>query len=148
MSDNEVSKFVDTFPFQMMTPPEREAYVKGIEAVANMFALSQNEIIDPRTAVGVLRVLAAKIRGAHIPVMICLLLMGVGCGSPVKFVKEGATPQDFKNAQYDCKVQADRSAGAIAYRQDPLAHLNYISQARQDMFECLERQGWKVSSSK
>lgn len=77
------------------------------------------------------------------------LLLGLSSScsfTPVKFSKAGAQPGDFENAQYDCKVQADRSAGAIAYAQDPLAHLNYLGQARQEMVDCLVRQGWKAST--
>ena len=75
-----------------------------------------------------------------------LILVGtmlmVGCApTPVVFVKDGAQPGDFENAKYDCKVQGDQSAMAIAYARDPLSNLSYLSQARQDMIDCLTRRG-------
>lgn len=75
--------------------------------------------------------------------VLCAALTGCGGGKLI-LDKPGVTAQEFANDHYDCKVQGDRGSGAMAYRQDPLAHLAYLSQARQDMIECMQRRGYTV----
>lgn len=72
-----------------------------------------------------------------------IAVMVSGCGgAPVVLEKAGSQPGEFEDAKYDCSVQMDHSSGAIAYRQDPLAHMYYPVQARRDMLNCLKRKGW------
>jgi hypothetical protein len=71
-----------------------------------------------------------------------VVVMLSACASPVQMEKVGATPLDMKNDQYDCRQQWDASAGAIAYRLDPLAHLNELHHAGEYMQACFERKGW------
>ena len=48
-------------------------------------------------------------------------------------------------------MELDKSSAALAYRQNPTAHPEYVSQVFTDMNQCIERKGWKqvrCSSSK
>ena len=37
----------------------------------------------------------------------------------------------------------EKSPAAIAYRQNPTAHPDYLSQGSTDINQCIERKGWK-----
>lgn len=75
---------------------------------------------------------------------IILITLLAGCtAQPMMFTNDNEQPGDFERAKYECKVQIDRSAGAIAFAHDPMGNLYYISQARQDMIDCLQYKGWR-----
>lgn len=40
-------------------------------------------------------------------------------------------------------MEIDQSPAALAYRQNPTAHPEYVSQVFTDMNQCIERKGWK-----
>jgi len=40
-------------------------------------------------------------------------------------------------------MEMEQSPAAIAYRQNPTAHPDYVSQVFTDMNRCIERKGWK-----
>ena len=40
-------------------------------------------------------------------------------------------------------MEIDQSPAAMAYRQNPTAHPDYVSQVFTDMNQCIERKGWK-----
>ena len=40
-------------------------------------------------------------------------------------------------------MEMEKSPAAIAYRQNPTAHPDYVSQVFTDMNRCIERKGWK-----
>ena len=40
-------------------------------------------------------------------------------------------------------MEMEKSPAAIAYRQNPTAHPDYVSQVFADMNQCVERKGWK-----
>ncbi len=40
-------------------------------------------------------------------------------------------------------MEIDQSPAALAYRQNPTAHPDYVSQVFTDMNQCIERKGWK-----
>ena len=40
-------------------------------------------------------------------------------------------------------MEMEKSPAAIAYRQNPTAHPEYVSQVFTDMNRCIERKGWK-----
>jgi len=42
-----------------------------------------------------------------------------------------------------CAMELEQSPAAIAYRQNPTAHPEYVSQVFTDMNQCIERKGWK-----
>ena len=42
-----------------------------------------------------------------------------------------------------CAMEIDQSPAALAYRQNPTAHPEYVSQVFTDMNRCIERKGWK-----
>lgn len=40
-------------------------------------------------------------------------------------------------------MEMEKSPAALAYRQNPTAHPEYVSQVFTDMNQCIERKGWK-----
>ena len=40
-------------------------------------------------------------------------------------------------------MEIDQSPAAIAYRQNPTAHPEYVNQVFTEMNQCIERKGWK-----
>ena len=40
-------------------------------------------------------------------------------------------------------MEMEQSPAAIAYRKNPTAHPEYVSQVFTDMNQCIERKGWK-----
>jgi hypothetical protein len=40
-------------------------------------------------------------------------------------------------------MEIDQSPEALAYRQNPAAHPEYVSQVFEDINRCIERKGWK-----
>jgi hypothetical protein len=42
-----------------------------------------------------------------------------------------------------CAMEMEKSPAALAYRQNPAAHPEYVNQVFEDMNRCIERKGWK-----
>ena len=42
-----------------------------------------------------------------------------------------------------CAMEMEKSPAALAYRRNPTAHPEYVSQVFTDMNQCIERKGWK-----
>jgi hypothetical protein len=40
-------------------------------------------------------------------------------------------------------MEMEKSPAALAYRQNPAAHPEYVNQVFEDMNRCIERKGWK-----
>jgi hypothetical protein len=78
---------------------------------------------------------------------LCLLYtLLVGCAAPLQFENAGAH-NPVEHDHYDCKVQINQSAQAIAYAQDPLGNLHFPLLARQQMRECMARKGWREAAA-
>jgi hypothetical protein len=70
-----------------------------------------------------------------------LLLVFAGC-SGLQF-ENVSSSNTVQQDHYDCTTQWDRSGMGIVYAADPVGHISYIYQARQDLIACMERKGWK-----
>jgi len=70
-----------------------------------------------------------------------LLLMFAGCGEPM-FENAGSQHSLLEDREA-CAMEIDQSPAALAYRQNPTAHPEYVSQVFNDMNQCIERKGWK-----
>jgi hypothetical protein len=42
-----------------------------------------------------------------------------------------------------CALEMEKSPAALAYRQNPTAHPEYVSQVFTEINQCIERKGWK-----
>ena len=42
-----------------------------------------------------------------------------------------------------CAMELEQRPAALAYRQNPAAHPEYVNQVFTDMNQCIERKGWK-----
>ena len=72
-----------------------------------------------------------------------MLLVGslTGCGEPM-FENAGSQHSLLEDREA-CAMEIDQSPEALAYRQNPAAHPDYVSQVFIDMNRCIERKGWK-----
>ena len=77
--------------------------------------------------------------GGHRPAF--LLLSPAGCGEPV-FDNAGSLHSLLEDREA-CALEMEKSPAAIAYRQNPTAHPDYVNQVFTDMNQCIERRGWK-----
>jgi hypothetical protein len=64
-----------------------------------------------------------------------------GCGEPM-FDNAGSQHSLLEDREA-CAMEIDQSPAAIAHRQNPTAHPDYVSQVFTDMNQCIERKGWK-----
>ena len=70
-----------------------------------------------------------------------LLLLCAGCGEPM-FENAGSQHSLLEDREA-CAMEIDQNPAALAYRQNPAAHPEYVSQVFTDMNQCIERKGWK-----
>ena len=80
-------------------------------------------------------------RGWPLIVMVVL----TGCGEPM-FDNAGSQNSLLEDREA-CAMEMEKSPAAIAYRQNPTAHPDYVSQVFADMNQCVERKGWKQVKS-
>jgi hypothetical protein len=68
------------------------------------------------------------------------------CGEPM-FENAGSQNSLLEDREA-CTMEMEKSPAAIAYRQDPTAHPEYMSQVFTDMNRCIEHKGWKQARSR
>ena len=67
------------------------------------------------------------------------------CGEPM-FDNAGSQHSLLEDREA-CAMEMEQSPAALAYRQNPTAHPDYVSQVFTDMNQCIERKGWKQVKS-
>ena len=70
-----------------------------------------------------------------------LSLLSAGCGEPM-FENAGSQHSLLEDREA-CAMEIDQSPEALAYRQNPAAHPEYMSQVFTEMNRCIERKGWR-----
>ena len=68
-----------------------------------------------------------------------------GCGEPM-FDNAGSQHSLLEDREA-CAMEMEKSPAAIAYRQNPTAHPDYVSQVFTDINRCIEGKGWKEVKS-
>lgn len=63
------------------------------------------------------------------------------CGEPM-FDNAGSQHSLLEDREA-CAMEMEKSPEALAYRQNPAAHPDYVNQVFEDMNRCIERKGWK-----
>ena len=63
------------------------------------------------------------------------------CGEPM-FDNAGSQNSLLEDREA-CAMELEKSPAALAYRQNPTAHPDYVSQVFTDMNQCIEGKGWK-----
>jgi hypothetical protein len=63
------------------------------------------------------------------------------CGEPM-FDNAGSQNSLLEDREA-CAMELEKSPAALAYRQNPTAHPDYVSQVFTDMNRCIESKGWK-----
>jgi hypothetical protein len=64
-----------------------------------------------------------------------------GCGEPM--FENAGSQRSLLEDREACAMEMEQSPAALAYRQNPTAHPDYVSQVFTDMNRCIERKGWK-----
>ena len=67
------------------------------------------------------------------------------CGEPM--YENAGSQHSLLEDREACAMEMEQSPAAIAYRQNPTAHPDYVSQVFTDMNRCIERKGWKQARS-
>jgi hypothetical protein len=73
--------------------------------------------------------------------IIFVVALLTGCGEPM-FENAGSQHSLLEDREA-CAMEIDQSPAALAYRQNPTAHPDYLSQVFTDTNRCIERKGWK-----
>ncbi len=73
--------------------------------------------------------------------IILLVASLAGCGEPM-FENAGSQHSLLEDREA-CAMEMEQSPAAIAYRQNPTAHPEYMSQVFTEMNQCIELKGWK-----
>jgi hypothetical protein len=68
-----------------------------------------------------------------------------GCGEPM-FDNAGSQNSLLEDREA-CAKEMEKNPAAIAYRRNPTAHPEYVSQLFEDMNQCIEGKGWKQARS-
>jgi hypothetical protein len=75
-----------------------------------------------------------------ISIMLAVVLL-TACGEPM-FENAGSQHSLLEDREA-CAMEMEQSPAAVAYRQNPTAHPEYVSEVFTDMNRCIERKGWK-----
>ena len=81
------------------------------------------------------------VRRWYVPLALMSLMFLAGCGEPV--FENAGSPNSLLEDQEACAMEMEKSPAALAYRENPNAHPDYVSQVFADMNQCIERKGWK-----
>ena len=73
--------------------------------------------------------------------IIFVVVLLAGCGEPM-FDNAGSKNSLLEDREA-CVMEMEKSPAAIAYRQNPTAHPEYVSQVFEDVNRCIEHKGWK-----
>ena len=73
--------------------------------------------------------------------LLAAMVLLTGCGEPV-FENAGSQHSLLEDREA-CAMEIDQSPEALAYRQNPTAHPDYLNQVFTDMNRCIEGKGWK-----
>ena len=73
--------------------------------------------------------------------LVAAMALLAGCGEPM-FENVGS-PNSLLEDREACAMEMEKSPAAIAYRKNPMAHPDYVSQVLPDMNQCIEGKGWK-----
>jgi len=71
----------------------------------------------------------------------CALILLYACGEAT--FENAGSRHSLPEDREACAVEINKSPAATAYRQNPTAHPDYISQVFEDMNQCIEGKGWK-----
>lgn len=70
-----------------------------------------------------------------------VVVLLTACGEPM--YENAGSPHSLLEDREACTLEIDESPAALAYRQNPTAHPEFVSQVFTEMNRCIERKGWK-----
>lgn len=79
--------------------------------------------------------------GSQVWLLVVSMALLTGCGEPM-FENAGSQNSLLVDREA-CAMEMEQSPEALAYRQNPTAHPEYVNQVFIDTNRCIERKGWK-----
>jgi len=73
--------------------------------------------------------------------LVAAMALLAACGEPM--FENAGSPHSLLEDREACTLEIDQSPAALAYRQSPAAHPEFVSQVFTAMNQCIERKGWK-----
>lgn len=73
--------------------------------------------------------------------LILVLAFLSACGEPM--FENAGSQHSLLEDRKACAMKSNQSPTALAYRQNPTAHPDYVSQVFAEVNRCIERKGWK-----
>ena len=73
--------------------------------------------------------------------LVAAMALLTGCGEPM--FDNAGSQQSLLEDREACAMEMEQSPAALAYRQNPTAHPEYVGQVFTDMNQCIERKGWQ-----
>ena len=73
--------------------------------------------------------------------LVAVMALLSACGEPM--FENAGSPHSLLEDREACTLEIDQSPAALAYRQSPTAHPEFVSQVFTEMNQCIERKGWK-----
>ena len=77
--------------------------------------------------------------------LVAAMALLTGCGEPM--FENAGSPNSLLEDREACAKEMEKSPAAIAYRQNPTAHPEYVSQVFEDVNRCIEHKGWRQVKS-
>ena len=81
------------------------------------------------------------IRLKRAPFTLLSLLFLAGCGEPM-YDNNGSQHSLLEDREV-CAMEIEQSPAALAYRENPSAHPDYLNQIYNEVNRCIEGKGWK-----
>ena len=85
------------------------------------------------------------VRHWQVPFSLLSLMFLAGCGEPM--FENAGSPNSLLEDRESCAMEINQSPAALAYRENPNAHPEYVSQVFEEMNRCIEKKGWKLVKS-
>ena len=73
--------------------------------------------------------------------LMLVVVLLTACGEP--WGENAGSQNSLLEDREACAKEMEKSPAAIAYRRNPTAHPEYVSQVFEDMNQCIEGKGWK-----
>ena len=80
-------------------------------------------------------------RCERVPFTPLFLLFLAGCGEPM--YDNNGSQHSLLEDREACAMEIEQSPAALAYRENPSAHPDYLNQIYNEVNRCIERKGWK-----
>ena len=77
----------------------------------------------------------------QVPSALLSLMLLAGCGEPM--YENAGSAHSLLEDREACAMEINQTPAALAYRQNPTAHPDYVNGVFDEMNRCIEAKGWK-----